>query len=432
MFYDDSAEYPMDSFRLLRFNGCLKWNLFEKAVRAVLDVNPLLRSIIKRSKRRGLVWEEMCLDAFMKQCIKLCGKEECDENGVPVPERLDIEHQSGFRIYASYTGTTTAVLFQFHHSASDGIGEMEFIGDVLTDYSARFEGKTPPVIERKPELLPLRGKSGLTLGNYFRHFFDTMFTTRQLVFGRPSPLKPDDNIPARVIPDYYKFCAKELTPEESKICFTKAKQKRITVNDYLLSVLFQTIGEWNGYWVQSDKNLVYRVSVPMNLRAAKHSGIPASNTTTMIFFDRRHRHCGKPKWLLRSLRREMNWVKRSGQRHIFLLGIWEMEYLFGGLRRFLKRKCCRATAVLSNLGRVWEKLPLPKTKDGKLRVGDAVLHTVDASPPIRFGTLVSFSILTYSGRLRFTMRYDSQKLTAVEAESFLQLFCNEIYRQLQL
>jgi len=426
MFYDDSAEYPMDSFRLLRFTGCLKWTLFEEAVRAVLVVNPLLRSTIKKDKRKGLVWEEIGIAAFMKYCIKLCGKEECDEYGVPIPERLDIEYKSGFRIYVAYTGTATAVLFQFHHSVSDGIGEMEFIGDVLTDYSARFDGKKPPEIERKPELLPLRGKSGLTLVNYFRYFFDTIFTTRQLLFGRPSPLKPDDGILPKVIPNYYTFCTKELPLEKSKIFFAEIKQRKITVNDYLLSVLFKTIFEWSGYWVQADKNLLYRVSVPMNLRTAKHKGIPASNTVTMIFFDRRYKQCGKPKRLLKSLKREMNWVKTHGQRHIFLLGIWETEYLFGGLKRFLKRKCCRATAVLSNLGQIWEKLPLPKTEDEKLQVGDAVLDTVDASPPLRFGTQIAFSILTYSGKLRSTMRYDSQILTAIEAESFLQMFRNEI------
>lgn len=148
MFYDDSAEYPMDSFRLLRFSGCLKWGLFEESVRAVLAVNPLLRSIVKKDRRKGLVWEESDIAVFMKYCIKLCGKEECNEYGVPVSERLDIEHHPGFRIYVAYTGTTTAVLFQFHHSVSDGLGEMEFIGDIMTNYSARFDGKKPPVVER--------------------------------------------------------------------------------------------------------------------------------------------------------------------------------------------------------------------------------------------------------------------------------------------
>jgi len=84
-----------------------------------------------------------------------------------------------------------------------------------------------------------------------------------------------------------------------------------------------------------------------------------------------------------------------GLRHIryFLTTIQTRDVLWGGLASSLRSPQCRATVVFSNLGRVFESLPLSRREDGGLKVGEAVLESVDATPPIRFGTLISFSAL---------------------------------------
>ncbi|MDR3181651.1 MAG: hypothetical protein LBT89_01825, partial [Planctomycetaceae bacterium] len=58
MFFDDKPEYPMDSFRLLRFSGTLDVNVFAESLHVAVAVHPLLRSIIKKTKRRNYVWHE--------------------------------------------------------------------------------------------------------------------------------------------------------------------------------------------------------------------------------------------------------------------------------------------------------------------------------------------------------------------------------------
>ncbi|MDR3183163.1 MAG: hypothetical protein LBT89_09655, partial [Planctomycetaceae bacterium] len=379
-------------------------------------VHPLLRSIIKKTKRRNYVWHETQQSVSIRYVDEL------------VPERLRITAEPGFRVYikehAAQGQPNVSILFQFHHSVSDGLGEMEFLGDVLTDYARRITSQEEIPPQRDASLLPLRGKSGLTLKSYVKNFFNTMFTTRQLVFGRPEPLKAVNENPAAVR-DYFAFVTAELSPQQTKKSFAEAKKKGVTVNDYHLAALFSAMYDWRKSLPESDicnENPLYRISVPVNLRTEKHKNIPASNTVTMLFLDRRLRQCADKEQLLKGIKREMNWAKRAEQKHYLLLTFWVRDYLPGGIALMLKPQQCRSTAVLSNLGRVFETLPLPKRDDGKLIVGGAVLEEVDAAPPIRFGTLISFSMLTYADQLRYILRYDSQNMTKAQAENFLQCF----------
>ncbi|MDR0520508.1 MAG: hypothetical protein LBH00_01505 [Planctomycetaceae bacterium] len=424
MFLDDRAEYPMDSFRRLLFSGPFNTDVFVQSLAAVVRWNPMFRSIVKQ-KGQQLYWQEIDTPLFVKRSTG---------NSCPVPERIQLRNEPGFKVYIAQDDAVsgdpphdrqTQVLLQFHHSVSDGIGEMEFIGDVLTDYAVRITGQTPAENPRQldPELLKIRGQSGLTMKSYFRYFFDTIFTTRQILLGMPSPLAPCRRVP-EVLTDYYAFCSHEISSEETAAYFAAAKAKGVTVNDLLLCGLFTAMGSWRQRWADSlpekNRNPNFRAAVPMNLRTGRHKQIPASNTVTMLFLDRRYRQCLEDKEkVLRGVRREMEWIKRTEQKHYLLTTMQMRDRLPGGLAMSLRYPQCRSTVVLSNLGQVLGGLPLPRREDGKLRIGESVLEEIDANPPIRYGTLFSFSVLTYAGRLRFVLRYDSQNVTAEQANDFL-------------
>jgi hypothetical protein len=259
-----------------------------------------------------------------------------------------------------------------------------------------------------------------------------MYTTNQLLFGRPDPLKPLKATAPVPIRDYFAFVTSEMTQETTKSCFADARKCGVTINDYLLAALFSAMYRWRERAAESEnggmipRNPLYRLAVPLSLRTPQHRNIPASNSVTMLFIDRRHRQCGDRQRLLKNVHREMVWAKRAEQKHYLLLSLRIRDLLPGGIPAALKSLHCRSTIVLSNLGRVFETLPLPKRADGKIIVGDAVLESVDAAPPLRRGTLISFSVLTYAGSLRFILRYDSQNMTQDEAESFLDYFVKEL------
>jgi hypothetical protein len=150
--------------------------------------------------------------------------------------------------------------------------------------------------------------------------------------------------------------------------------------------------------------------------------MPAANAVTMLFLDRRERDFSDPDELLQKIHQETEWIKRTEQKHFLLLTLSIRDRLPGGISWELKSQKCQATAVLSNLGKVFELLPFMRRHDGRFFVGNAVLEEIDATPPIRPGTLVSFSTLTYANRLRLILRYDAKNMTAEQANDLLQIF----------
>ncbi|MDR0870178.1 MAG: condensation domain-containing protein [Planctomycetaceae bacterium] len=434
MFLDDSPSYPMDSFRLLHFTGSLDIRLLADSIADVIQRQPMLRSIVKKAGRFRFVWDESEVPPSAYY------SEEVSAAGYPSVESINLFKEPGFKVYATDNETGFSILLQFHHSVSDGIGEMEIVGDILTEYANKYQEKTlnPKPFKRRevnPALLPLRGKSGLTLYKYFRYYFDTAITTRQLLLKQPAPLVPDvsgENNSAEQVPplkDTPKFpavIAAELTPKETKYFFRQAKDQKITVNDLLVHNLFLTLFDWRRQNISDKGNPLLRISVPMNLRTEKHQGIPASNTVTMVFLDRRPRSGLNKEKLLRSVHREMEWIKRTEQKHVLLFGLRLCRMFPGGIAWAVKRKRCRATAVLSNLGRIFKDVPLPRNEEGKIKAGAAILESIDASPPIRHGTQISFSALTYADRLRLILRYDAKMMTAQQADDLLKMFIQKI------
>ncbi|MBQ4143821.1 MAG: hypothetical protein IJD43_10140 [Thermoguttaceae bacterium] len=48
--------------------------------------------------------------------------------------------------------------------------------------------------------------------------------------------------------------------------------------------------------------------------------------------------------------------------------------------------------------------------------------SIDAAPPIRFKTLISFSALTYAQALRLCLRYDDRFMKPKDADGFQRIF----------
>jgi len=240
-----------------------------------------------------------------------------------------------------------------------------------------------------------------------------------MFFNDPSTLLPNMADP-QTLDRYFAFCHHELSQEETAQYISAAKSRGVTINDLLLSILFKTIGQWQQQSFTSI-NPSFRINVPLNLRKGQNDNIPVSNEVSIVFMDRcLEQCCGNVEELLQGIHREMNWIKRTEQKHYFLFLLKIRDYFGKGIYTYLHFRKCRYTVLFSNLGRVLEALPLPRREDGRLMVGDAVLESIDATPPIRLGSMISLLVLTYADRLRFFLRYDPLNLSIEEAKEFLQ------------
>lgn len=434
MLTDDDPSYPMDSIRLLHFTGFLSHSTLEKAFDALYMRHPFLT---KRAERRGFryVWVP-CGRKPEIRWLK-ASAESINASGFPSMEPLHLLEEPGLRVYVveSETENWTKILLQFHHSVSDGLGEMQLIGELLTHY-ARISGLIPPDTPLQPvdaSKLTLRSALGWSLGSYLRNFFHTSFTTRHLTLFSPNPLFRHTPRKRGTPTEKYPFLQSlALTPEETKAYIRKAKSANVTVNDLLLCDFFQTIDAWRVHYKRDFTYGMTRVMVPMSLRKPIHDGIPAANVVSSIFLDRTKKQMsGTRDELMYGIHREMEWVKKHDQKYVFILVLKIVSKIPGGLRLVLNSKKCRSTGVLSNLGRVMEIAPVPRNEEGKIQLGSNVLEFVDAAPPIRSQTMLSFSALTYAGTLRLCLRYDNHFLTPEDARTFLDFFHEQLTADLK-
>ena len=214
----------------------------------------------------------------------------------------------------------------------------------------------------------------------------------------------------------------EFSREKTSYYLRQAKEYGVTLNDLVLRDLFLTIDQWrkeNG-WERLDGWT--RLAMPMNIRVAWHEKMPAANAVSFVFLDRRKRDLQDAGQLLREIHQETEWIKTHDQRYVFLLSLKACKYLLGGMRWMLTSRKCRSTCVVSNLGRVLENLPFPRNAAGNYELGSAELYQVDAAPPIRPRSLLSFSVLTYGSRLRLCLRYDEHFLSLSQVDSLLGIF----------
>jgi hypothetical protein len=98
---------------------------------------------------------------------------------------------------------------------------------------------------------------------------------------------------------------------------------------------------------------------------------------------------------------------------------------YGGIYRFLNIPTCSTTAVLTNLGRPFADSKLAD-QNGKVRVGDIILESLETLPPVRPRTLASFSVNYYGGALSITLKYDSTEFTKSTASGLLERFCDQL------
>lgn len=440
MLLDDRPAYPMDSIRLLHFTGRLSAQILQSALEALLKRQPLLT---RKAEKRGsrFVWvpadskpEILWWDADTENSDSVPGS--LNASGFPVMKHLNLLEGPGLRIYVteSKRQNWTKILFQFHHSVSDGLGEMQILGEFLTHY-ARIAGLIPaetPLLPVDSSKLPLRCRIGWSFRSWLWNSFHTDFTLRHLAYGRPLPLFRHKPIPGQTPSQTYPFLRSlPLNLTETQNYVRKAKSLKVTVNDLLLRDFFLTIAAFRKQTGRDFSSGTTRIMVPMSLRKPCHEGMPAANLVSSIFLDRSQRQISAgPQKLLVGIHHEMELTKKHDQKYVFLTVLRILNSVPGLLEMFLDSSKCRSTGVLSNLGRVLEIAPVPRTPEGKIQLGESVLEFVDAAPPIRSQTMISFSALTYAGALRLCLRYDHHFMTLSDANEFLKIFHEKLISSL--
>ncbi len=427
MLADDRPAYPMNCFVRFRFLGRFDRAALDTAMSTAVSRHPLLAAVVRRSRRRDF-W----VAADRPPTIHWLGTAPAESLPSLIP--LNVRVEAGLRVVLCEGAGRTDLTIQVHHACCDGMGILRFVEDMLVSYAGAC-GATPGSALRAlcPEQLRNRGRFGLTPGKLLRMLPKQavgLRGVRRFLMRTPEPLVPHRSQPDNgpLSPGYPAFLTRQLDRTEWARFIATARRFGVTTNDLLVRDCFLALNGWRRRAVDSPGGWL-RLTVPMNLRTMTDRHLPAANVVSMVFPDRLARDMEDPQRLLDSIHQQMSLIKRLQLGLTFLLSLRACQWLPGGLNRMTRADRCAATAVLTNLGAVLDQCPLPY-EGGRLVVGDAVLHGVDALAPLRPLTCAALAVVVYAGQPHITLHYDSRVLTAMDAGDLIDDFTARLWESI--
>ena len=421
MFWDETPAFPMSSWQKLHFSGRLDLDLLRESLAAAVLRHPLMTA------RVALVRGKPYWDLRNTEPEIVCFDRADEEKTLPMPE---IQKTSGlkvyYRAYEEEGREQTDLAFAVHHSVSDGIGILSFMENIFLNYASKKgtpirPDAFPPI---SPESMRERLAPQQTWRRYFKLLTYGVKSTRDMLLHDAKPYLPIKKIdydtpnPRPVLYD-----SLILSPEQTRVYIAAAKRRGWSLNDILLCDFFRSCGDFERKYVP-DKNRWIRVAVPIDMRLPETPPLFATNVVSMVFLDRRPSQITDSEEFGDGIHRETQWIKKTDQGYTLLVNLRSKRNTFGGLKIVLHGRRCWSTTVLSNLGIIFRTTPLPRTEDGRLIVGNAVLESFCGMPPIRAKTFTGWGVWTYAGRLGMAMRYDERYLSD-EQSSFAFEACQK-------
>jgi NRPS condensation-like uncharacterized protein len=427
MLCDDSPEHPGCFFLRFKFSGTCNRASLDAALASAVAWHPLLTSTVIEGKRGQLKW-----NPFSDHVPGIRWQDPRSVEKLFGSPQLDLRKHPGLAVLGCETSSGIELLFQFHHSACDGIGALQFIEDFFHAYDDAFQRNgscnAQQVARRRidPQHLALRGNFGLTrwqLLKKIRKQAASLYGIRDFLMRTPtklvtSAINPLQSAQPRLYPT---SIAHTFTVAETKLLLAEARGSGTTLNNLLIRDLLLAIGDFRTAERGGDARQWLRLSIPMNLRQSSGTNLSAANMVSMVFVDRQTKDLSDSQAALNGIHRQMQQIKDLELGLTFPLSLKLAKLLPGGRSRMQRMSSdtrCRCTAVLSNLMRPLSEVALPR-RDGKIVVGDCVLDEFEFLPPVRQGTQASFGAATYADRLNITLHYDSRSMSSDDAQELL-------------
>jgi Condensation domain len=438
MLAENVSAYPRAFVLEVRLSGKLERSTLETSWQAALNRHPLLRARLAKIKRQ---WQWI---DFPDDAPRIDWAEPDAPLEFAGAELIDLEREPGVRLWVRADEEAARLVFQFHHSCCDGVGGLQFIGDLLAIYANQQvpvdAAHALPLLDN--ELLAERGSFGLKTPKLKELIRDVRYIISdafRLVARRSIPVSLPRTTPAADDRNSAAPPKKALAPfpglesytygsEELRPLRQAARQTGASLNDLLMCCFFQALIEWN---VQSGETPLgwLRLNVPTNLRRREDERMPAANVMSFTFVDRHTRECPNTRALLESIRLETEAIRHWRLGLCFIAQVGLLGAIPGGLQMFLRDGQCLATAVLTNVGDPSRRfnVRLPRLRD-KLLVGNLVLENIAGSPPLRSLTRAGVGVTTYGGKLTLTLVCDRHFFTQQQTRQLLDLYVARIDR----
>jgi hypothetical protein len=426
MLRDDRPRYPMSIVARLRFTGQLDRRATNEALETVVARHPLLRAEVRKTPAGRLEWI-----ASADRPTAISWIDDPGSDRLPSMRPINLFTEPGLRLWASADPQRSSLVLQVHHAACDGKAVFQALDDFVQGYACAFADSRSPIelTPFDPQTLRKRGRYGLTVLKYLRMLpAQLMGLSRIQMFfmQRPVPLLERLATVSGELPEGFpNVKLGSLEADEVQKLAAAVADAKVTANDWLLRDFFVAVDDFRARHQAAAQDAWIRISVPMNLRGEFDKRMPAANVVSMVFLDRRSRQIADSAGLLGSIHREMDSIRRRQLGLIFVVSLWGLRLLPGGMAKWVDRDCCEATCVLSNLGRAMADSPLPR-RNARIVAGNVVLEGVDFFVPVRKGTAASMAMIYYAGGLNLCMHYDSRYITEDQADDLMATYLRKI------
>lgn len=420
---DDTLKHPMTYVIQMDCQGVIEREVFEQALEGAIQRHPYTRAKIGPGKRGMLNW----LDARGERPQVDWGDFDAPYNvKLPEGEAIDIRNHVGLRVWMRQDEQKSRVLFQWHHSVTDGTGAFRFIGDVLALYDKALGGEKSELLplnpallrERRTRMAPAyeRGEHAKVRGAIWR-FFKEVFAYSAATIAVPK------KVGEATFPGYFSHT---LSREQVNGLRDYAESHNATLNDLLLERLFQAVRDWNRRHAKPLRRKM-RIMMPSDLRDSRETEMPVANMVGYTFVSRHAKECDDPVALLKSIAAETTQIKHAQTGKDFIDALTGAESVPWALPLVLHRGWCLSTTLLTNNGdparRMNARLP---RKGGKLAAGGLIVERFSGVPPIRDKSYLAIAAMTYARQLTINARFDPNHYGDQQSEEMLETYIGRL------
>ncbi len=424
MLCDDRPEYPMTGIFRVKLTGRLDRNAFQSAVDAVVARHCLMRcTVIPRCAGAPPVW----VDTPGWQA-PIAWNTPCNPSGFPEMSFMDLTRFPGVRFWVIEKHHSTDIIIQAHHACTDAIGMGRVLEELLILYAHhRSENNSMPEIgEIDPDRFALRGSHGsppeITPG-----LVDHLLGTWEFFSRRPVPVMSKMVVPvqSRTLEVSPSLLTMTLDRELTRKYFLSAKKRGVTVNELLLRDCFLTLADLKKeHGSHSEKDWI-RFSIPINLRTRADEKLAMANCVSMVFSEQRMADMKDPARLLKIIHDDIVIKSQSMLKSTFLDAVDLVRRVPKLLTWITRTIPCFSTGVFSNTGLVLNTTPLPR-KNEKIIAGNVTVQSIEAFPPIRYGTQLAVCVNTYNTRLSVNLTTDPRYFSPGRSRRFLEKMRSQI------
>lgn len=422
LLFDNHTAYPLDFSYRLQFDRQLNIEALTDCFNRAIELHPLLCAIVERRGRRWY-WK---LQSTVSQVVIDQGN-GADSFRLPI----NLARENGVRLVVTESSQGTCLVFHFHHTATDGLGAMGLISDVLQMY----DGTDLQPCSRDPEWLKHRHKCGYpkdSVSNYVRKHARAIKLAAQFANAKICPLvqhQPDRKT-ARTKDDCARHMSHRFTETETRALRSFAAENKVSLNTLLIRdafVAFDAVRQtFDGY----DPNGNIRIAIPGDLRSTRSNvGFPAANFFSMIFPHKNAEQIAEQDRLLAVIHEEVKSARNDYFLAIFRLSLKILRRIPGRLQREVNLNKCHATILLTNVGSALTEMA--RSGDSRVVVDGAILQSIELVAPIRPFQTIAVSTIEYAGRQTVTFTYDPRIHTRCQADEILETYIKQLVTRVE-